>query len=316
MGAEYQVFTPRVYALWDHAASQDAAGTEVCSGSITSPRARVHGSNRLEADNSAATRSAITCRANDRLNALVQVRSRGETARLCSSHNLLDSSGSCTHRSWWESEGKSMNPWVTSAIALLIAYLLGAIPTGYWVGKLLQGIDVRDHGSKSTGATNVLRTLGKGPAIAVLLVDVLKGAAAIAVARFIGTDLSLEWLNWLVTLAGLAAVLGHARSIWLHFSGGKSAATGLGVLLAMAWPVGLGAALVFGVVLALSRIVSLSSIAAALASIALMQVFRQPLPYVLLAVAGGLYVIQRHKTNIQRLVTGTEPRIGKKHTEP
>jgi acyl phosphate:glycerol-3-phosphate acyltransferase len=135
------------------------------------------------------------------------------------------------------------------------------------------------------------------------------------VARFIGTGLSLEWLNWLVALAGLAAVLGHARSIWLRFSGGKSAATGLGVLLAMAWPVGLGAALLFGVVLALSRIVSLSSIAGALASIALMQIYNQPLPYVLLAVAGGLYVILKHRTNIQRLIAGTEPRIGKKQSE-
>jgi acyl phosphate:glycerol-3-phosphate acyltransferase len=72
-----------------------------------------------------------------------------------------------------------MNPWIIGASALLIAYLLGAIPTGYWAGKLLQDIDIREHGSQSTGATNVLRTLGKGPAIAVLLMDVLKGAAAI-----------------------------------------------------------------------------------------------------------------------------------------
>ena len=208
-----------------------------------------------------------------------------------------------------------MNPWISSAIALLIAYLLGAMPTGYWAGMLLQDIDIRKHGSQSTGATNVLRTLGKGPAIAVLLLDVLKGAAAIAVASLIGSGLSLEWLNWLVALTGLAAVLGHARSIWLRFSGGKSAATGLGVLLAMAWPVGLGAALVFGVVLALSRIVSLSSIAGAFASIALMQIYNQPLPYILLAVAGGLYVILKHKTNIQRLIAGTEPRIGRKHSE-
>jgi glycerol-3-phosphate acyltransferase PlsY len=212
-------------------------------------------------------------------------------------------------------KAESMNPWVTSAIALLIAYLLGAIPTGYWAGKLLQNIDIREHGSKSTGAANVLRTLGKGPAIVVLLVDLFKGVAAIAVARFLGRDFPLEWLNWLVTLAGLAAILGHSRSIWLRFTGGKSVATGLGVLMAMAWPVGLGAALVFGAVLALFRIVSLSSIAAALASIAFMQIFRQPLPYVLLAAAGGLYVILRHQANIQRLIAGTEPRIGQKHSE-
>lgn len=207
-----------------------------------------------------------------------------------------------------------MNPWVTSAIALLIAYLLGTIPSGFWAGKLLQNIDIREHGSKSTGATNVLRTLGKGPAIFVLLVDLIKGAAAIAAARFLGSDLSAEWSNWLVALAGLAAIIGHSRSIWLRFAGGKSAATGLGVLVAIAWPVGLGAALVFSAVLAIFRIVSLSSIAAALAAIALMLTFRQPLPYCLLASAGGLYVILRHQANIQRLIVGREPPIGQKNS--
>ena len=207
-----------------------------------------------------------------------------------------------------------MNPWIISAIALLLAYLLGAIPTGYLAGKLLQGIDIREQGSRSTGATNVLRTLGKGPAIVVLLLDIVKGVVAIAVAIFFGTGVSLEWSNWLIAMAGLAAVLGHARSIWLGFSGGKSAATGLGVLLTMAWPVGVGVAIVFGAVLALSRIVSLSSISAALASVALMLFYNQPLPYVLLAVAGGLYVILRHRTNVQRLLAGTEPRIGR-HSE-
>ena len=205
-----------------------------------------------------------------------------------------------------------MTPWLTSAIALLIAYLLGSIPAGYWAGKLLRNIDLREHGSRSTGATNVLRVLGKGPAIVVLLADLLKGVAAIAVARALGSGFSQEWLSWLVALAGLAVILGHSRSIWLGFAGGKSAATGLGVLMAIAWPAGMGTALVFGVVLALSRTVSLSSIAAAVASVALMLLLRQPMPLVFLALAGGLYVIVLHRANIQRLIAGTEPRIGQK----
>ena len=105
-------------------------------------------------------------------------------------------------------------------------------------------------------------------------------------------------------------LLGHSRSIWLNFTGGKSAATGLGVLLAMSWPVGLGAATVFGVVLAIVRIVSLSSMLAALTAIALVWALEQPLPYRLLVIAGSIYVIVRHRANIQRLLAGTEPRLG------
>jgi acyl phosphate:glycerol-3-phosphate acyltransferase len=213
--------------------------------------------------------------------------------------------------------------WIASAIGLAVAYLFGSTPTGYLAGKLLKGIDIREHGSKSTGATNVLRTLGKWPALAVLLIDVLKGAGAIVFARWFypwfstlssvapPTALDLQtWVPWAVCLAGLAVLLGHSCSIWLNFRGGKSAATGLGVLLAMSWPVGLGAAAVFGVLLAIFRIVSLSSILAALTAIALICVLEQPLPYQLLVIAGGIYVIVRHRANIQRLLSGTEPSLG------
>ncbi|QQO33808.1 glycerol-3-phosphate acyltransferase [Bradyrhizobium diazoefficiens] len=212
--------------------------------------------------------------------------------------------------------------WIAVTVGLVIAYLLGSIPTGYLAGKLLRGIDIREHGSRSTGATNVLRTLGKWPALAVLVIDVLKGAAAIFVARWfcpwLTTKLSAApptdlqaWLPWVVCLAGIAALLGHGRSIWLYFTGGKSAATGLGVLLAMSWPVGLGAAAVFALVLALARIVSLSSMLAALTAIILVCGFAHPWPYRLLVIAGGLYVIVRHRANILRLLAGTEPRLGR-----
>jgi glycerol-3-phosphate acyltransferase PlsY len=111
-------------------------------------------------------------------------------------------------------------------------------------------------------------------------------------------------------LAGLAALLGHSRSIWLNFTGGKSAATGLGVLLAISWPVGLGAAAVVGLSLAVFRIVSLSSMLGALTAIALICGLPQPLPYRLLVIAGSVYVIVRHRANIQRLLARTEPRLG------
>jgi glycerol-3-phosphate acyltransferase PlsY len=213
--------------------------------------------------------------------------------------------------------------WIASVVGLAIAYLFGATPTGYLAGKLLRGIDIRQYGSKSTGATNVLRTLGKWPALVVLLVDVLKGAGAVIFARWFypwlttlpsvtpPTAVDLKtFVPWAVCLAGLAALLGHGRSIWLNFTGGKSAATGLGALLAMSWPVGLGAAAVFAVVLVMSRIVSLSSMLAALTAIALVCSMKQPLPYRLLVIAGGIYVIARHRANIARLLAGSEPRLG------
>ncbi len=218
--------------------------------------------------------------------------------------------------------------WIASLAGLAVAYLLGAVPTGYLAGRLVAGIDIREHGSKSTGATNVLRTLGKGPALAVLLVDIAKGAAAIVFARWFYPWLAAQpfatspfttspapldlgsFVPWAVCGAGLAALLGHGRSIWLGFTGGKSAATGLGVLLAMSWPVGLGAAAVFAATLALARIVSLGSMLAALTAVVLAVALGEPLPYRLLVIAGGLYVIARHRANIQRLLAGTEPRLG------
>lgn len=202
-----------------------------------------------------------------------------------------------------------------SGLILIAAYLLGSLPTGYLAGRLLKGIDIREQGSGSTGATNVLRTLGKGPAVVVLLIDALKGVGAIALVNgfyaLITTPLiPVTWQPWLVALSAFSALLGHSKSIWLNFTGGKSVATGLGVLLAMSWQVGLGTFGVFGVVLALSRIVSLSSISGAIAVSVLMIILGQPLPYLIFAVVAGLYVILRHRSNIERILAGTEPQIG------
>ena len=217
--------------------------------------------------------------------------------------------------------------WLTlCSLLVFFAYLLGSFPTGYLAGKLLQGIDIREVGSGSTGATNVLRTLGKGPGALVLLVDCLKGVLAINLVyalfkfapnyndyNFIPTNLDIQlWQPLLVTLLGLAAILGHSKSIFLGFTGGKSVATSLGILLAMNWQVGLATFGVFAVAIAISKIVSFSSITAAAGVAILMIIFQQPLAYILFSIAGGLYVIIRHRTNIERLLEGTEPRIGQK----
>ncbi len=218
-----------------------------------------------------------------------------------------------------------MNAWLVLGLVLLAAYVLGATPTGYWAGKLLKDIDIRQYGSKSTGATNVLRLLGRGPAIAVLLIDIFKGIAAIALTRYVYSLPSIAamplpnglplgtWLPWAVMLSGLVAIIAHSKSMWIGFKGGKSAATALGVLFALSWQVGLGVAAVFLLVLALFRIVSLGSIAGAISASLWMLALKQPLPYLLLAIAGGLYVLITHRANIQRLLAGTEPKVGQKH---
>jgi glycerol-3-phosphate acyltransferase PlsY len=212
---------------------------------------------------------------------------------------------------------------ILCGVVILLAYLFGSFPTGYLAGKLLKGIDIREVGSGSTGATNVLRTLGKLPGAFVLLIDALKGGLAINLGyalfsiattqNLIPPIVNIEiWQPYLVTLAGLAALLGHSKSIFLGFTGGKSVASGVGILLAISWQVGLSTLGVFAVVIAISRIVSLSSIAGAVAVSILMVIFDQPLAYILLGFAGGLYVIIRHRTNIERLIAGTEPKIGQK----
>lgn len=207
--------------------------------------------------------------------------------------------------------------WLWSVGLILVAYLFGSIPTGYWAGKLLKGIDIRQEGSGSTGATNVLRTLGKVPGIAVLSIDILKGMGAVGLVSVwyqwgLPDSIPEAWQAALITLTAIAAIVGHSKSIWLNFTGGKSVATSLGVLFVMNPWVALGTLGSFLVTIALTRIVSISSIIGAIAVPVLMVIFQQPFPYVLFGIVGGIYVIVRHKTNITRLLAGTEPKLGQK----
>ncbi len=207
----------------------------------------------------------------------------------------------------------------------ILGYLLGTFPTGYLLGRLLKGIDIREHGSGSMGATNVLRTLGKGPALVVLLTDTCKGIAAVNLVRLLQISPWQAWSSssldgrlvaWMVVLASLGAVVGHSRPLWLRFKGGKSVATGLGILLAMSWPVALIALGLWLISLGFSRRVSLSSLVAAVATPVIMLNLRQPLAYGLFALAAGIYVVLTHRRNIERLLAGTEPLIGQKLTPP
>ncbi|MFN3361568.1 MAG: glycerol-3-phosphate 1-O-acyltransferase PlsY [Pseudanabaenaceae cyanobacterium] len=187
------------------------------------------------------------------------------------------------------------------------AYLLGSIPTGFLVGKA-RGIDIREHGSGSTGATNVWRVIGKKEGVFVWLVDSLKGYGAVWLTLSLGQFLP-QFHAWWVVGSALLVVWGHSRSVWLGFQGGKSVASGLGVLFALNPIVALSAFGVWGGSLLIWRTVSISSILAALATPILFYCWDGRLPYLLLTTVAGFFVIWRHSSNIQRILAGTEPQI-------
>ncbi|MEK9631428.1 MAG: glycerol-3-phosphate 1-O-acyltransferase PlsY, partial [Synechococcus sp.] len=175
-------------------------------------------------------------------------------------------------------------------------------------GRWCAGVDIRQLGSGSTGATNVLRQVGKGPALVVFLVDVFKGSAAVILARAL---LGAGAYGWLVA-AGLAALAGHIWPIWLGGKGGKAVATGFGMLLGLVPAVGLACLGVFLTSLALSRIVSISSVLAAASLPLLMAGAGASGAYLGLGVVAAVMVIWRHRSNLSRLLKGEEPRLGQK----
>ena len=189
-----------------------------------------------------------------------------------------------------------------------LGYLLGSFPSGYLAGRWCAGVDIRQLGSGSTGATNVLRQVGKGPALVVFVVDVFKGSAAVILARAL---LGAGAYGWLVA-AGLAALAGHIWPIWLGGKGGKAVATGFGMLLGLVPAVGLACLGVFLTSLALSRIVSISSVLAAAALPLLMAGAGAPGAYLGLGLVAAVMVIWRHRSNLDRLLKGEEPRLGQK----
>lgn len=184
----------------------------------------------------------------------------------------------------------------------LLGYLLGSIPFGLLLTKAAGLGDIRTVGSGNIGATNVLRTGNKGLAATTLLLDALKGVAAVLIARVAGGE-------GIALLAGLLAVIGHLFPVWLRFKGGKGVATGLGVLVAASWPVGVGACLVWLLVAKFAKISSLAALAA-FAATPIMAALLGEIGVVKLAFTIAVLVFVRHHANIRRLLAGTEPRIG------
>ena len=203
-------------------------------------------------------------------------------------------------------------------VIAVAAYLLGSIPTGYLVARA-KGIDIRAVGSGNIGATNVFRILGKPAGILVLVVDGLKGFAACSwLADFVVQPFAVapDKIEYLRIVAGISAVLGHNFTCWLKFKGGKGIATSAGVYFALA-PLAAGIALVTWIVTAiLTRYVSIASIAAAVALPAAVWLTPNSVVLRIVTTALGLLAIYKHKSNIQRLLNGTERRVGQKTATP
>ena len=197
---------------------------------------------------------------------------------------------------------------ILNLLILFLGYLFGSFPSGYLAGRIAKGIDIRSLGSGSTGATNVLRHIGKRAAISVFLLDVFKGVISILLAKyFLLND------SWQVAI-GLSTLIGHIWPVWLNWRGGKAVATGLGIFLGLSWQVGVATLGVFIIMIALFRIVSLASVSASLSLPLIMflsfKTSSISLPFLLISLLAMTLVIWRHRENIIRLMKGKEPRIG------
>ena len=192
-------------------------------------------------------------------------------------------------------------------LVVVIAYLIGSIPTGYLIVKAFTGQDIRQVGSGSTGATNVKRVMGKKWFFITLLLDAFKGALPVILTCSFTS--SFKSIGLLPVLAAVAVIIGHSNSIFLNFTGGKSVASGVGTILALNWQVGLIIAGIWGVITYTSKYVSLGSIIALALSPFIMWYFKAPVAYICYCGLGALYIIWLHRANIQRLVKGEENKV-------
>jgi glycerol-3-phosphate acyltransferase PlsY len=202
-----------------------------------------------------------------------------------------------------------ISKFITFIMWVSIGYLCGSIPTGYWIGRL-KGIDLTKIGSGSTGATNVLRTLGKGPALITFTIDIVKGFLPVYFcSKFVDS-------SFIVVVVGLICLLGHSKSIFLGFKGGKSSATGLGVVAAFSWEIALITIVLWALIVYTSKYSSVGSIIAVPLVPLWFFLFHRPLPYIIFGILAASYIVGiRHKDNIKRLLNGTEPKIGQKKSD-
>jgi len=207
-------------------------------------------------------------------------------------------------------------------LGIVISYLIGSIPTAYILGRLLKGIDIRNFGSRNVGATNALRVLGKGPGIAVLVLDMLKGFISVVfLGNIIAAKITFIAQDTLLVILGISCICGHNWTIFLRFKGGKGIATTFGVLAGLAIKIR-GLELIFALVVItwlaiflIARIVSLASILSGIALAVYMMLFNQPLVLKTASIILCAFIILRHRSNLKRIFQGKEPRLTVKSTK-
>ena len=188
---------------------------------------------------------------------------------------------------------------------VLLGYVLGSVPTGYLVGRVL-GVDVRKVGSGNIGTANVLRAAGKRAAVLTLAGDMLKGFVPVVIARLLVSN------HWLIAAVAFAAVVGHCWPVFLRFKGGKAVATGAGTTIGLAPIIWLGLFAFWWAVVLLSRYTSLGAISVMVVSPVVFWLSGQPLPYLLYTIVGGALVLWRHRGNARALIKGTERKVGER----
>jgi len=204
-------------------------------------------------------------------------------------------------------------PW--TILGIIISYLFGSIPTAYIFGRIIKGTDIRKFGSGNVGATNALRLLGRGWGITVLALDILKGFLPVVILpSIIGIKANISLESFCI-FVGISCICGHNWTIFLKFKGGKGVATTLGVLLGLSIKIA-GLKIILGItifiwltVFLLTRTISLASLLAALSFPILTVLFRQSLGLILIVTLLSVFIIYRHKSNIQRILEGKEPKL-------
>ena len=195
--------------------------------------------------------------------------------------------------------------YLIGLITAIVAYLIGSIPTGYLIVKAKTSQDIRTIGSGSTGATNVKRVLGKKWFFIVMILDAIKGALPVVLAKYLTDDI----YGIYAVIAAIFVIIGHSKPIFLQFKGGKSVASGVGTILALNPLVGLCIAVIWSVITYISKYVSLGSIIALIISPFLMYFFKNPIGYIVYCAIAAIYIVYLHRENISRLLKGTENKV-------